>query len=274
MNAGTPQGSCLSPLLYIILVNDIPQPTNHASIGQFADDIALWAEAYTHRACIYRLQQAINQLESWCRRWRIKLNGAKSNLLIFSRLPNKSGEDLSVQLFNDIVKPTSSAKYLGVLFDDKLSFSEHFNQIELKATKRLNIFKILMKNGVDANTMIRLYKTYVRPLFEYGSISFLPAHGIKCLQQIQNEFIRISLKIPRYIRTDLIHQAAGMEKVCDRICTLNCRLLKTMKSHNCIAETITKSKGSIALNSFKSPLDIITQYQQDKNLGDNHPNIH
>ena len=128
-----------------------------------------------------------------------------------------------------------------------------------------------MKNGVDANTMIRLYKTYVRPLFEYGSISFLPAHGIKCLQQIQNEFIRISLKIPRYIRTDLIHQAAGMETVYDRICTLNCKLLKTMNSQNCIAETITKSKRSIALNKFKSPLDIITQFKQDKNLGDNLP---
>ena len=271
MNAGTPQGSCLSPLLYIILVNDVPQPSNGTSIGQFADDIGLWAEAYTYRGCTYRLQQAINQLESWCRRWRIKLNGAKSNLLVFSRLPQKSGEDLSVQLFNDIVKPTTSAKYLGILFDDKLSFSEHFSQIELKATTRLNIFKILMKNGVEANTMIRLYKTYVRPLFEYGSISFLPSHGIKRLQSIQNEFIRISLKIPRYIRTSLIHEAAGMELVCDRICSLNSRLMKKMNTQTCIAETITKSNNTIPLNSFKSPLDILTQYQIDKNMGDNYP---
>ena len=128
-----------------------------------------------------------------------------------------------------------------------------------------------MKNGVDANTMIRLYKTYVRPLFEYGSISFLPSNGIKCLQHIQNEFIRISLKIPRYVRTDLIHQAAGMEMVSDRICTLNCRLLKMMKAHSCIVETITKSKNTIPLNNFKSPLDILTKYQQDNNLGDNQP---
>ena len=39
MEAGTPQGSCLSPLLYIILVNDIPSVANCAKIGQFADDI-------------------------------------------------------------------------------------------------------------------------------------------------------------------------------------------------------------------------------------------
>ena len=267
MNAGTPQGSCLSPLLYIILVNDIPQPSNGASVGQFADDIGLWAMGYTHRGCTYRLQQAINQLESWCRRWRIKLNGAKSHLLVFSRLPNYSNEDIAVQLFDDIVRPTTSAKYLGVIFDNKLTFSEHFNQIELKATTRLNIFKILMKNGVDAKTMIRLYKTYVRPLFEYGSISFLPSQGIKRLQNIQNEFIRISLKIPRYIRTNLIHEAAGLELVGDRICSLNSKLLEKMNSLDCISEIITKSKNAIPLNSFKSPLDILTQHQE-KEMGD------
>ena len=59
MKAGTPQGSCLSPLLYIILVNDIPNVDDHASLGQFADDIALWSNAYTFKGCINRLQKAV-----------------------------------------------------------------------------------------------------------------------------------------------------------------------------------------------------------------------
>ena len=75
MEAGTPQGSCLSPLLYIILVNDIPNVSDSAMIGQFADDIALWANAQTFAESLQRLQTAVNTLEGWCRRWRIKLNG-------------------------------------------------------------------------------------------------------------------------------------------------------------------------------------------------------
>ena len=41
MEAGTPQGACLSPLLYLILVNDISNVDSYAKIGQFADDIVL-----------------------------------------------------------------------------------------------------------------------------------------------------------------------------------------------------------------------------------------
>ena len=175
MKAGTPQGSCLSPLLYIILVNDIPEIGPSASKGQFADDIALWANAYTFGAAVSRLQKAVNTLEGWCRRWRIKLNGAKSNLLLIHRLNEKPKENLCIQLFNDIIRPCKSARYLGVQFDSNLNFKEHFDNIQSKATSRLNLFKLLVKNGVENRILINLYKTYVRPLLEYGSLSFLSA---------------------------------------------------------------------------------------------------
>ena len=257
MKAGTPQGSCLSPLLYIILVNDIPDVNAHASLGQFADDIALWSNAYTFQGCINRLQKAVNNLEGWCRRWRIKINGAKSNLLIIHRLHEKPSEDLSIQLFNDIIKPKNSAKYLGIQFDNRLYFKEHFKDLEARALSRLNLFKLLVKNGVDNKTMIRLYQTYVCPLFEYGSISFLPA-DLKKLQQIQNEFIRLSLKLPRYLRVDLIHDAAGLELLETRLKRLNCNLMSKLIRLESIENQVEKSLNTIPLNRYTSPLDQLT----------------
>ena len=88
MNAGTPQGSCLSPHLYVILSIDITEVGPSASKGQFADEIAI---------C---LQNAVSRLEGGCRRWRsyrrwrIKLNGTKSNLLLIHRLNEKPKESL------------------------------------------------------------------------------------------------------------------------------------------------------------------------------------
>ena len=169
MEAGTPQGSSLSPLLYIILVNDIPmEVTQTASLSQFADDIALWSQAYTHRQALCKLQKSINMLEGWCRRWRIKLNASKSNLLVISRIPKIKTDDSSVMLFDDIVSPCQNAKFLGIEIDDRLNFNKHFDEKVKKAKSRLNLFKLLSRGGVNNATLVRLYKTFVRPLFGCG----------------------------------------------------------------------------------------------------------
>ena len=198
-------------------------------------------------------------MEGWCRRWRIKLNGTKSNLLLIHRLHEQPTHDFCLQLFNDIVRPTAVAKYLGVEFDEKLSFKQHFTTIEKKATSRLNIFKLLAKNGVENSVLIKLYKTYVRPLFEYGSIAFLPAN-MKRLQQIQNEFIRLSLKLPRYIRINLIHEAAGLEMVENRLLDLNQGLMRKMIGFEAVHEVAERSLSVIPLNNYVTPLDRLPQH--------------
>ena len=261
MEAGTPQGSSLSPLLYIILVNDIPKEvTTSASLSQFADDIALWSSAYTHRAVINKLQRSINMLEGWCRRWRIKLNASKSNLLIISRLLRKKSEDSSVMLFDDIVTPVQHGKFLGIEIDDRLSFNKHFDERVKKAKSRLNLFTMLSRGGVDNATMIRLYKTYVRPLFEYGSVATiaLNAKNIYKYQKVQNEYLRTCLSLPKYIRTSLLHEAAGLEPIEKRLTELSKKQFNAMKTLDIISDLCIEYHKIMPLNEFKSPLDYLT----------------
>ena len=78
---------------------------------------------------------------------------------------------------------------------------------------------------------MRLYKTYVRPIVEYGSAAFMsaPKTQLAHLQQIRNEAIRICLRLPRYIRTDLLHEYASIEPIFVRLLMLNGKLLNAMK---------------------------------------------
>ncbi len=64
--AGVPQGSVISPLLFLIYINDfnelLPQSTQTAL---FADDIALWVMEPDFKTIQETLQRAVRSLESW-----------------------------------------------------------------------------------------------------------------------------------------------------------------------------------------------------------------
>ena len=91
MYAGTPQGSPLSPLIYLIYVNDLPEEISELNkLAQFADDTAEYNRSYTHAYALHKLQKGLNLLEVWCRRWRVKLNGEKLKLIFITRASEKN----------------------------------------------------------------------------------------------------------------------------------------------------------------------------------------
>ena len=73
--AGVLQGSVLSPLIFLIYVNDMPGPKHHLYFkSQFADDTGLWATSKKGSLAANRLQRDLGALAEWCAKWRLKLN--------------------------------------------------------------------------------------------------------------------------------------------------------------------------------------------------------
>ena len=172
------------------------------------------------------------------------------------------------------MRPVSKAKFLGVEIDSSLRFKDHIQDLALRAEKRLNILRILAWGGTEPKTLLRLYKVYIRSIFEYGSISFLhcPDSCLDILQKIQNRAIRICLRLPRYISLKLLHESACLPTVKERLIQQGTSLLAKMRHGNpLIHDLIHKRERKIlkdilegrryVVRSHRSPLDIILPAQ-------------
>jgi hypothetical protein len=161
--AGIPQGSPLSPILYIFYNADlldirIPHAlTPHLSLG-FIDDIGYGVKSVTTGRNVEKLKEILAEAEQWRKRHGVQFEKSKYILIHFTR-NHRDHTGAALMIDGTTITPTKEAKYLGVVFDQRLKYRAHMNLTVKKGTQ----FGLAI-GGIARATWGALFK-YLRRLF-------------------------------------------------------------------------------------------------------------
>ena len=166
---GVPQGSPLSPILYVLYNSDLldkPRTEKQLGLG-FVDDILYGVQGKTAKANSKELERLLTKAEHWRRRHGAQFEKSKYVLIHFSR--TQSDLKASVTVDGTTIQPSSEARYLCVTFNRSLKFRSHISQIVTNyALAIAGIAK--SKWGPEFKYLKRLFTAVAAPRMDYAAI--------------------------------------------------------------------------------------------------------
>ncbi|GBO30397.1 hypothetical protein AVEN_112903-1 [Araneus ventricosus] len=116
-----------------------------------------------------QLQIAVNKLTQWSILNGFTFSTSKTSCVHFCRKRRLHPEP-EIKLYGQVINVVSEVKFLGIIFDKKLTFLPHVLQLLKKLDRVLNILKVLSNTswGAFRLSLLRVYRAAILSKIDYG----------------------------------------------------------------------------------------------------------
>ena len=203
LKVGVPQGSVLGPILFSIYT--IPLfllcQRNQTLSGFYADDSQVYiiCKPVNILETSLKIEHCISEIQSWMSSNRLKLNGDKTELTVFSgpRI-GKQLPPVQLTIGEDQIIPQSSCRNLGSFFDEHMSMDVHVTSVCQSSFYHLSKIASI-RPLLNQDTTEALIHAFVSTRLDFCNCLLfgITKKNLRKLQKVQNRAARICLKISR-----------------------------------------------------------------------------
>ena len=192
-NYSVVQGSCLGAPIFNIYTQEL-QKINNADIIMFADDTNIIICSDNINDLIIKSNSVLEKINQYMTANKLLVNESKSAYILFKPKGKKAPENLEKITINETeIKRVPNARYLGIIIDEKMSFKEQFNKLNIKLKETVNAL-IAIRESLNYRAKIQLYHSFFESHLKYAAVTYfdkLNRTQIEILNKLQKKAIRL-----------------------------------------------------------------------------------